>query len=778
MLNLSLISGNPDRATISDILLDFHSEGPVDSNHLETLSYLKKFSPEFFKEFEPRIMFLMGLFYKAGTANSFIEKIYEIYSEAIQEETGRLFTPVQADAYKAIGTLENFSFSAPTSAGKSFLYQEIIKDIDGDIVIVVPSRALLSEYILKVRNLVGNEVLVLPFIELVNTAKTSKRIYIITPERGDELFKFEGSLDIKLFLFDEAQLSEEGIRGMKFDSFVRRVDKHFGAAKKVFTHPFVVNPEAQLKKHNLLKSSDSATYNQKAVGKIYLEHRDGNFKFFSPFADSSKGKISYDGDIIEDTLANSRTALIYISKQKIYSGEFIELYSKYLKLCSNVTDPRAVAHIDELAEYIGENREQRSLMIRLMRLGIVIHHGSMPLKARLIVERFVNEGFAKLCFSTSTLIQGINMPFDLVWINNFKFNGNSDDQKRLNLKNLIGRAGRSTNLKNQFDYGYVVIEASNKATFISRINEESRISEISLLDQSTDKVEEDYKDIVNAIKEDTFNTEMNLTETQVQRINDADLDTEIKYILDNLLNDKNVPITGNAYYNLGIKRQRVKAAFQVIYTSHLRRRVLSIGEQSVLSAAIPILLWQIQGKSFAEVVSLRYSFLSQRDFRRKLRRDFRNGKISATKLDDILNSTKVKFSAIAESLPKKSLVRAQPLFRSTSIKDVEYDILIYDTYDYIDKVISLSLKDPLAAAFLIYYSKHRDVRALAMSNYIKYGTNNATEIWLLKYGFTFDEIEWILPHVQSINEQQIIFSDTLQDELEDDRKREVVTRYL
>ena len=114
----------------------------------------------------------------------------------------------------------NFSFSAPTSAGKSFLYQELIRDIDGDIVIVVPSRALLSEYILKIKKLVSNDVLVLPFIELVNTAKTTKRIYIITPERGDELFKFEGRLTIKLFLFDEAQLSEEGIRGMKFDSFV------------------------------------------------------------------------------------------------------------------------------------------------------------------------------------------------------------------------------------------------------------------------------------------------------------------------------------------------------------------------------------------------------------------------------------------------------------------------------------------------------------------------------------------------------------------------------
>lgn len=78
-----------------------------------------------------------------------------------------------------------------------------------------------------------------------------------------------------------------------------------------------------------------------------------------------------------------------------------------------------------------------------MKRGIVIHHGSIPLKARLIIEEFVNGHHAKICFSTSTLIQGINMPFDIVWINNFSFTGN-EDQKTLNLKNLIGRAGRTT----------------------------------------------------------------------------------------------------------------------------------------------------------------------------------------------------------------------------------------------------------------------------------------------------------------------------------------------
>lgn len=777
MLDINLLN-SPQPDLVSTILFEFHTSGPVNSDHLETLSYLKKFQPDFFSHYEQRIMFLMGLFYKAGEPKTLFEKIYKIYAESIQEDTHRSFTPIQADAFKSIQKYDNFSFSAPTSAGKSFVYQELLLDIDGDIIIVVPSRALLSEYIIKVSRIVPNEVLVLPFIELVNTKKTTRRIYIITPERGDELFKFEGQVNIKLFLFDEAQLSEEGIRGMKFDSFVRRVDKHFPGAKKVFTHPFVINPEAQIKKHDL-KNGNATTYEQKTVGKIYLEHYRRKFKYFSPFADNTEGNIVFEGDIIEETLAANKTALVYISKQKIYSGEFTDIYAKYLRLCPKVKNEVALSYIEELSDYIGNGGEKKSLMITLMRMGVVIHHGSMPLKARLIIEKFVNEGFAKLCFSTSTLIQGINMPFDLVWINNFNFKGNTEDQRRLNLKNLIGRAGRSTKAQNHFDYGYVVVETKNKATFIDRLIHDSKISEVSLLDQNSDEVQEDFKDIVTAIKDDTFNNELNLTDLQVERIEQADLDTEIKYILDNLLSD-GVPLTGTAYYNLGdVKRSKLKKSFQTIYTAHLRRREMTRGEKNVLSTAIPILLWQIQGKSFSEIVSLRYSFLSERDFRRKLRRSFKNGDLTAEDYYKQLQDKTVRFTCMAEPLPKKTYSIPQPLFRNTSIIDLDFDTLIYDTYDYIDKVISLSLKDPLSAAFTLYYSKHNDERALTISNLIRFGTDDQMEIWLQKYGFTFDEIEWITPHVEQVNSEEIIFKNSIFEEIDNDsRKKDVVVRYL
>ena len=226
-------------------LNQIHTSGPVDAAMFEKLALLKKFRPDLFAKYEPKLISLMGLFYKTEQPQSLIEEVYSIYASSIRELFGD-YTPVQADVYKNIQNKRYFSFSAPTSIGKSHLFRDLIKNSKRDVVIVVPSRSLISEYINAIIQIVDKSTLVMEFIEIVNTKHAKKRIYVITPERGMELFKRLDKLNIEIFLFDEAQISEEEIRGMRFDSFVRRVDKLIPDAKKVFTHPFIENPEAQL----------------------------------------------------------------------------------------------------------------------------------------------------------------------------------------------------------------------------------------------------------------------------------------------------------------------------------------------------------------------------------------------------------------------------------------------------------------------------------------------------------------------------------------------------
>jgi hypothetical protein len=296
---------------LNEIINRVHIDGPVRASDFEKLALIKMFHPNIFQNRESELLYLSGLFYKVNQPHNIIEEVYSIFADAIVTETGKRFTPVQADAYKNIHNKQFFSFSAPTSAGKSYLFRELITNTDGDIVIVVPSRALIAEYLSVVKSFVDNTVLVLQFIENVNIAKTLRRVFIITPERGGDLFKFKDIFSIKLFLFDEAQISEEEIRGVGFDAFVRRVSSDFPESSKVFAHPYVQNPKAQLNKHRFPSESSAATaYEQNTVGKIFITIDRDKLFYFSPYEDNGTERVAVKQDIIRNIMENNGTILI------------------------------------------------------------------------------------------------------------------------------------------------------------------------------------------------------------------------------------------------------------------------------------------------------------------------------------------------------------------------------------------------------------------------------------------------------------------------------------
>lgn len=767
-----LIQGIGIREIIERAIKEFHEIGPITMATLEQLSLIKIHHPEVFNEYESKVLSVMGLFYKVDEPKSFIESVYQNLGDTIEEQFGKPFTPMQASAYKSISSKQFYSFSAPTSTGKSHLFRELIEEEQGDIVIVVPSRALIAEFYSTVVDMVDKDVLVLQFVENINQHHTARRVFIITPERGIELFKYVDDFEVGLFLFDEAQISEEPIRGISFDAFVRRSEKSFPNAKKVFAHPFVSNPEAQLSKHQFTTNSESRNFKQNNVGKVYLSRNDdGTLEYFSPFNEDEK--VECEIDVIENTLVNNGTALIYISKSKIFDGRHIEGFGKYIELCPPLEDPQALKIVEDLKKYIGASEGQfgkQSSFLNLMERGVVVHHGSMPLKARLLIEQFVRDGYAKICFATATLNQGINMPFDCVWIDNFNKMG------ELTLKNLIGRAGRTTSRRNHFDFGYTIINKANVNTFSSRIVSQYEIEPTSKLDDDSKDIPEDYSDLITAIKTDTFNDDLHLTDSQVERLADSNIKSDIRFVLDKLI-DGEKAIGGHQYYEIkSSDRKKLKDKLKKIYITHLKRSSLTKQEQTILSASIPLLLWRVQGKAFSETLSLRHSYLTRRDERRALLKRLKEKSISQKEYNEAFDEIKIEYSPRAESLPNQD-VRAISLYGlGAKINAFDYDLLVYDTYDYLDKVISLSLSDPLCAALTIYFQETNDDRAKVFKNFIRYGTNDEVEIWLLKYGFDPEDTEWISDYVEHIDENGIIFVDDLE-EL-DDEQLNIIERYM
>lgn len=121
-------------------------DGPKDTLVLEILSYLKLFQPTFFEKFEDELIETMGLFFKNPSPDTLQGVVFDMYRQHIKEKYGEDYTPMQASILEQIEDKHHFSFSAPTSTGKSFVFRNLIRSASNDVVVIVPSRALINEY--------------------------------------------------------------------------------------------------------------------------------------------------------------------------------------------------------------------------------------------------------------------------------------------------------------------------------------------------------------------------------------------------------------------------------------------------------------------------------------------------------------------------------------------------------------------------------------------------------------------------------------------------------
>lgn len=771
------ILGNPEKIEedIRNILIDIHEKGPINKENIEKLALYKYFSNDIFTKYESDLMYLLGLFYKTDHTDSLLSFAYALFKNAIFEKTNNYFTPVQNNIYVDIENNINYSFSAPTSAGKSFLFRELLKKYKNDVVIVVPSRALIAEYIYVLRDTFKNDksLLILSFVEDINIVKTSRRIFVLTPERLPELYKSKYSFIVDLFLFDEAQIADDKIRGINFANIVKQSEKKYPRAKKIFAHPFIDNPEIQLKKLGLNGSSHA--FDQMSVGKIFIQQKQDSYYLFNPYEESPhllKNQYYFETDIIKKLLEEQKTVLFYVSKISIVKRRILKDFKKYIDVCPIITNPEALAIIEKVQEYIDVKEERYSFLVDMLKHGIVIHHGSIPLDIRFLLEKYTNQGFAKICFSTSTLLQGVNMPFDAIYIDNFKFYG-SYDEKNLGLKNLIGRAGRTTGEPNNFEYGFVIVK--NSKTFSTRIKQESKVDEVSIIQKEDITIDEFYQETKQAVKEDSVEKEYNEPLTRLKRITSLDVFQKLERIISILFVNGIMREYGS--YSESEKKE-IRFLFRNIYELYINRS-LEIGEIDIFNTALIILLWRMQGNSFKKILNLRYALIANGSEIRRIKNLHLQNKISEEDEYKLLENIKIAYTPIPQSLPNNTLISKGPSsFGWATANSFDYDSLVYDTYDYLDKVVENSLINPFTVAFQKYYEQTHNTDAEKMISYLKYGSIDKTKIYLQKYGFSNDQIDILGDSVISADEFQITFDEEKIKNINDPITLELVNRYL
>lgn len=760
---------------IKNVESNIFQNGPISITDMEILCYLNLYQKQEFDKIKNSILKFMGLNYKNITSESLPETIFGMYLKHIEKLYNKKYTPVQASIVDGINTNSCFSFSAPTSTGKSFVFRNVISDSKRDVVIVVPSRALINEYYFTLCELIKDKnVNILTFIDKINTKKARRNVFIVTPERCKELFKRKDEFNVDFFLFDEAQLSnEDSFRGLFFDSIVRRAQKAYPETKFIFAHPFVENPEAQIQKNHFDNNKSKALcYAYKNVGQMFYAYERGKFYHFGIDKDiMGKQKYICSFDPIENVILNGGSVLVYTTKQSIYNKKVFKTFQKYISFCPKIEDESAQKYINQIKQFIGANDnkdlDRYSQMISMLKRGIVIHHGSLPLQARVLLEKFTQAGFCKICFATSTLEQGINMPFDIVFLNTFK------ESEPLALKNLIGRAGRST-LSTEFDFGSIIVKTQNMSGLRNILTKQELLNNVSMLEKDVD---EDLEEFKNAILNGTFSDEYNITDTQLDKIRSQESEIVIKNLLNILFENNKLVETSDL-----TKQDHTSIIFEhfiKLYELYLNR-TLGNGERNVYTTAIRILLWQIQCKSFKEICYYRYSYASKKQEREKLIEIINSDSSNAfkkIKAKSDINNLYAEFITAYAEIPNKDLpVYSMFGYDETKATDVDYDRIVFDTYDYLDKIIGFKLSDIFYASFIEYYKKTNDERASKMANLVKYRTIDKKEIWMLRYGFSFEDMEWLKPYILSINQEEIIFSSEISSLSAD--KMSVIERFI
>jgi len=107
---------------------------------------------------------------------------------------------------------------------------------------------------------------------------------------------------------------------------------------------------------------------------------------------------------------------------------------------SKPSDPKDQILLEKCLQACGDYFGPNSNEYLLLQKGIVVHHGNMPgLLARLSIE-LIQKQIVHIALATSTLSEGVNLPFETVIIPTLL--RNRDLLSVSEFKNLVGRAGR------------------------------------------------------------------------------------------------------------------------------------------------------------------------------------------------------------------------------------------------------------------------------------------------------------------------------------------------
>ena len=399
------------------------------------------------RDYIPITKFIERLHFHANEQrDTFSQLFVEAYQEGfkIEGDSHNVYRSLGQIVLNAFsGRTDNIAVVAPTSYGKSeMIVKKIQNTPDANICVIVPTKALLAQ---TKKALLRNENIRNNFRKIITHPDMYKEedgnfLAALTQERLLRLLQKNKDLHVDLVLVDEAHnILEDSERSHLLAQVLLILQTRKNDFTANFFTPFIVNIDSLKIRNHAIEIEGLPINEYMKIERFYtfdLETKELNL--YDQFLDrtfniSVDQNISSDIDFISTHKASKN--IIYLNRPMA-----VERFALGMARQQNPIElsPEIEKSIRSIADFIHPEYN----LIRCIRSGILFHHGGVPDIIRLYVEDIYSKyGNFEFIITTSTLLEGVNIPAEKIFILN-PTKGRKSYLSASQFKNLIGRVCR------------------------------------------------------------------------------------------------------------------------------------------------------------------------------------------------------------------------------------------------------------------------------------------------------------------------------------------------
>lgn len=349
-----------------------------------------------------------------------------------------------------------YSFSAPTSMGKTFIIKNFIKillkqALNQNIAIVVPTKALINELeddlLSDLKEYIQNyNYMIITAPTQLQLFKDKNKILIFTPERMLQAINENLVKKLDYVFVDEAQkIFEEDDRAPLYYKLINTFNKKFEYLRICFSSPYTETPEellklidmSYLKNKQELSQSNKFEFSPVVQKQFIIDIKTKQCLIYNKLENNFEdlGLVNLDWISHVSRQLNKGATIVYCKSKR----DVIKYANEFAETIEDISDDNDIK-IKEFIDFIKNEVHESYYLIPLLKKRIAFHMGIMPSEIRKTIEKYVKEGIIKIVFCTSTLLEGVNLPAVNIFVLSHK--KSTTKMKALDFKNLIGRAGR------------------------------------------------------------------------------------------------------------------------------------------------------------------------------------------------------------------------------------------------------------------------------------------------------------------------------------------------